>query len=243
MSIAGRKIGEWLNPIVDEADKPVRTASEMKAIFDSNSNELKEALNGLIDDVEAGEPVVTFRQAASRANIASGETHKTIFGKIKKLFADLADVAFSASYNDLVDAPIPLDGASGQVLRCRTSGTLDLEWADGSGAAAQVQPDLTDNNPNSPAYVRNRPIIAVDVVVAASAFVLDADATCEAYPYKAVAAVQGVTAAMNRAEVTFYDDDRYLFAGIANLADGGVTVYANMIPLEAITIPTIVVWR
>lgn len=243
MSIAGRKIGEWQNPIVDERDKPVRSASEMKAIFDSNSNELKAALNAVIDDIEAGEPAVAFRQAAARTNIAPGETLKVIFGKIRKFFADLANVAFSASYHDLVDAPIPLDGTSGQVLRCRTSGTLDLEWASGSGSVEQIQPDFTDEDPTSVAYVRNRPIIAEGVTVQPSAFELDPDETCENCPYRATVGVQGVATSMSRAEVTFREDDRYMFAGICRLAADGVVIYASYIPTEEITIPTIVVWR
>lgn len=46
-----RKIGAWTNPVSAESDRPARTAAEMKAIFDSNSNQLKDALNGLVDDL------------------------------------------------------------------------------------------------------------------------------------------------------------------------------------------------
>ena len=35
----------------------------------------------------------------------SGETHKIIFGKIKKFFTDLKAVAFTGSYTDLSDTP------------------------------------------------------------------------------------------------------------------------------------------
>lgn len=51
MAIKDNKITSWTNPIVNEADRPQRTASEMKAVFDSNSNQLRQALNGLIDDL------------------------------------------------------------------------------------------------------------------------------------------------------------------------------------------------
>lgn len=47
----------------------------------------------------------TFTEAATRANIASGESFATILGKIKKFFSDLKTVAFSGSYNDLTDKP------------------------------------------------------------------------------------------------------------------------------------------
>lgn len=36
----------------------------------------------------------TFTEASTRANINSGESHKTIFGKIKKWFSSLGDLAF-----------------------------------------------------------------------------------------------------------------------------------------------------
>ena len=48
---------------------------------------------------------VTFTEAEERANIESQETISTMFGKIKKWFADLKTVAFSGSYNDLSDKP------------------------------------------------------------------------------------------------------------------------------------------
>ena len=56
-------------------------------------------LKGLVDGKAANDP--TFTQAASRTNIVSGETLSVLFGKIKKWFADLADLAF-----------IAIDGAS-----------------------------------------------------------------------------------------------------------------------------------
>lgn len=46
-----------------------------------------------------------FTEASTRANIATGESIATIFGKIKKFFTDLKTVAFSGSYNDLSDTP------------------------------------------------------------------------------------------------------------------------------------------
>ena len=46
-----------------------------------------------------------FTQAGSRVNISTGETLPTLFGKIKKFFADLKTVAFSGAYNDLSGKP------------------------------------------------------------------------------------------------------------------------------------------
>ena len=53
MAIQDNKITTWTNPIVNEADRPQRSAADMKAIFDSNSNQLKTALNNLIDALTA----------------------------------------------------------------------------------------------------------------------------------------------------------------------------------------------
>lgn len=47
----------------------------------------------------------TFTAATTRANIASGEKHSVMFGKIAKFFADLKTVAFTGSYSDLSNRP------------------------------------------------------------------------------------------------------------------------------------------
>lgn len=47
----------------------------------------------------------TFTEATDRVNVMSGETIPTLFGKIKKWFTDLKEIAFSGSYNDLSDTP------------------------------------------------------------------------------------------------------------------------------------------
>ncbi len=50
-SIAGRKITGWTLPVSSLDDKPKMTAAALKAAFDSNANQMKPALNGLIDDL------------------------------------------------------------------------------------------------------------------------------------------------------------------------------------------------
>jgi hypothetical protein len=49
--------------------------------------------------------VSNFTEADSRVNITSGDSVTTIWGKIKKWFSDLKTVAFTGSYNDLIDKP------------------------------------------------------------------------------------------------------------------------------------------
>lgn len=53
-----------------------------------------------------GDVNVSFTEAASRQTLDSGESVKTLFGKVKKWLSDLKPVAFSGSYNDLTDKPI-----------------------------------------------------------------------------------------------------------------------------------------
>lgn len=49
MAFTDLKIGEWTSPVVGEADRPSRTPADMKAVFDANSNQIRDALNALID--------------------------------------------------------------------------------------------------------------------------------------------------------------------------------------------------
>ena len=66
-------------------------------------SQLASDLNIGITDINTATP--TFTEASTRANIASGETISTLFGKIKKFFTDLKTVAFTGSYSDLSNKP------------------------------------------------------------------------------------------------------------------------------------------
>lgn len=48
---------------------------------------------------------VSFTEAENQENINSEETITTLFGKIKKFFANLKQVAFTADYKDLSNTP------------------------------------------------------------------------------------------------------------------------------------------
>lgn len=61
------------------------------------------ALKGMVDAKASDSP--TFSMASTRANISSGETLSTLFGKISKWFDDLKTVAFTGSYDDLTSKP------------------------------------------------------------------------------------------------------------------------------------------
>ena len=81
-----------------------------------------------------------------------------------------------------------------------------------------------------------------NTVVAVSAWA--EDSTYEDYPYRAAVALSGVTAAMIP-DVVFglaaMADNS--FAPVAECYNGGVYIYAAVVPESAITIPTIICWR
>lgn len=52
-----------------------------------------------------GDVIVEFNEASSRQQINSGESVKTLFGKLKKFLTDLKAVAFSGAYSDLSGVP------------------------------------------------------------------------------------------------------------------------------------------
>ena len=65
----------------------------------------------------------TFTEASTRVNIASGETLSTLFGKIKKFFANLKPVAFTGSYSDLSNKPTSMQNPNSLTLTMNGSAT------------------------------------------------------------------------------------------------------------------------
>lgn len=72
---------------------------------------------------------VEFEEAAERENIESGETMPTLFGKIRKWFSGLKSIAFTASYDDLIDAPDPT-AVKGDKESFYRTGDVNLTCAD-----------------------------------------------------------------------------------------------------------------
>ena len=61
-----------------------------------------------------GDVNVQFTEASSRQSLETGESVKTLFGKLRKWLSDLKPVAFSGSYNDLSNKPtIPTKSSLG----------------------------------------------------------------------------------------------------------------------------------
>lgn len=72
---------------------------------------------GPTGEVDENTPI-TFTEAATRANIASGEAISTLFGKIKKWFTDLKGAAFCSVVNNgaTTNEGTVLDGRMGKTL-------------------------------------------------------------------------------------------------------------------------------
>lgn len=100
----------------------------------------------------SGDNVVEFTQTSSRQNIMTGDTHKTMFGKIKKWLADLAAAAFMqtiTSYSDLmagtaiadylVNAKAVQDGFNTVNSKLRRE-VLNIEWF----ASWNIEPKTID---------------------------------------------------------------------------------------------------
>lgn len=70
-----------------------------------------------------------FDEVTTRENITSGDKLSVILGKIKKMFSDLEDVAFSGSYNDLSNTPNSLKNPN--KLNIKLNGASQISY-DGS---------------------------------------------------------------------------------------------------------------
>lgn len=105
----------------------------MKAIADlishianqSNPHDVTAEQIGLdkVPNVTTNNQSPTFTEATTRANITSGETLSTLFGKIKKFFADLKTVAFTGSYTDLSNKPTSMQNPNSLTLTMNGSTT------------------------------------------------------------------------------------------------------------------------
>ena len=140
----------------------------MKAIADlishianqSNPHDVTAEQIGLdkVPNVTTNNQSPTFTEATTRANITSGETLSTLFGKIKKFFTDLKTVAFTGSYTDLSNKPTSMRNPNSLTLTVNGSSssyngstTESKSWyAPTSGGTAGY--DLISNGSGAPVW-------------------------------------------------------------------------------------------
>ena len=98
-------------------------------------------LKGLVDSKASD--TQTFTEASTRANLVSGETLSTLFGKLMKWYTDLKSVAFSGSYTDLTNQPTIPAAANNGTLTIQKNGTnVQTFTADqGTNATANIITD------------------------------------------------------------------------------------------------------
>ncbi len=163
MSLTDNKISTWTNPIGNEADQPQRTASEMKAVFDANSNELKTALNALIDDLVGSEGSAEIGSAALD-DVDAG----TLYSQLVAL-RELIDERV-----ETISIGTVTTGAAGSSASVSVSGTLpnlELNFTipkgdAGDPAAAHAAQHASDgDDPVSPASIGALEAVSADIAL------------------------------------------------------------------------------
>lgn len=103
------------------------------------ANEAAEKAEGVVlDDISAF--TVTFQEALERANIQSGDSLATAFGKLAKFCADMQDYVFSAPIDNLLstDSTRPLAASMGKALKDEIGDLNDLPTTDKSSLVAAI---------------------------------------------------------------------------------------------------------
>ena len=106
-------------------DEELQNSLNVHITDTSNPHDVTAEQIGLdkVPNVATNDQTPTFTEAATRVNITSGETLSTLFGKIKKFFADLKTVAFTGSYTDLSNKPTSMQNPNSLTLTMNGSAT------------------------------------------------------------------------------------------------------------------------
>lgn len=88
-----------------------------------SGQQIDEAVGQALESINDKTP--TFEAVSNRDNITSGETVSVLFGKIRKWFADLKGVAFTANYSDLNGTPSALKNPKTLTFTGSASGGYD----------------------------------------------------------------------------------------------------------------------
>lgn len=173
--------------------------------------------------------VQTFTQANTRSNIESGETIATIFGKIRKWFADLKTVAFSGSYDDLIDKPTIGNGK----VTIKQKGVEKGSFAMNQSGDATIE--LTDENTTygiATSATAGLVKSGTDITVDADGNVSVKDNSHSHYydsgPYYGESGKNGY---VNFCTITFdsrYQDEPFSFQISSRNREGTLTIFPNL---------------
>ena len=143
------KITEWENPIVNEADRPQRTAEEMKTIFDSNSNQLRNVVNSLIDALSSDGA----SSIGAEVQGMEGTSVQELLAELKELTDRVVtdqDGSLFLANDGTYKLPsvgaaangLPVGGLEGQYLIKNSDRFYDADWAD----VSFMSEDIYDTN-------------------------------------------------------------------------------------------------
>lgn len=100
----------------DDANSKKHTHSN-KSVLDGITSALVTAWNKVADKLDktgdASNVTNTITTASTRTNLSTGEKLSVSLGKISKYFSDLKTVAFTGSYNDLINRPTSMTANGG----------------------------------------------------------------------------------------------------------------------------------
>jgi len=165
---------------------------------------------------DASSKTATFTAAGTKANIATGETLETLFGKLAKWYTSFGSLAWKS---EETDPTVP-------------------SWAKATNKPTYTASEV-DAAPTVHAHAGYAAMLLfADVEVLATAW--SSDATYAAFPYSATITASGVTSDMVP-EVNFGLTEAASgnFAPVALSGSGTIKIYAAVAPSAAITIPSI----
>lgn len=99
------------------------TSDEQKIATEATERKNADNTKVNISGGDVSKTVVSFTQSSTRTDITSGDTVSTLFGKIKKWFADLKTVAWAGNYSDLTGKPSLFSGSYNDLSNKPTSFT------------------------------------------------------------------------------------------------------------------------
>lgn len=124
---------------------------------------------------EVGNTVAAFSDAETRANIVSGEKLTTLFGKIRKWFADLKTVAFSGKYSDLSGIPtaLPANGGAAESAQKDGAGNVITSTYLSKTNTVEYKP-ASDYNPATKQYVDEVQVSEINLIDGSESVVIEA---------------------------------------------------------------------
>ena len=127
----------------DDANSKKHTHSN-KSVLDGITSALIASWNKITDKLDktgdASNTTTSFSTASTRSNISTGEKLAISLGKIAKWFSDLKNVAFTGSYNDLLDRPTVGNGTITIKQAGTNKGTFSMNQT------GNTTIELSDNN-------------------------------------------------------------------------------------------------